>query len=414
MLIFVPKSLKAMKPIAIFTLTSPLHDEEAVEAATREFLGGLELDYDYCGPDYYDYCNHSVDLIYVRTGGTEGVFKGLLPDLQKLGAHTFYLLTSGKSNSLAASMEILSFLRQQNLRGEIIHGSAEYIRQRVSLLARVGEARRRLSGCRLGIIGQPSDWLISSGYDSEIIRQKLGIELVRLKMSELLAKMGPMSPMRPIGLVSAMSPMDTMNLEGEAGRALILQALREVVAEHLLQGFTLRCFDLLTAIRNTGCMALATLNAEGLVAGCEGDVPSMLSMMIIRSLTGVSGFQANPARVDLETGELLFAHCTIPLDMVERYETTTHFESGIGIGIRGYMKEGAVTIFKVAGDLSRIFIAEGRLVRNEAKPDLCRTQQIIQLDDPSQARYFLTNPIGNHHIIVPGQHKKELEQILQI
>ena len=132
-------------------------------------------------------------------------------------------------------------------------------------------------------------------------------------------------------------------------------------------------------------------------------------MMIARSLIAVSGFQANPATINPETGELLFAHCTIPLDMVERYELDTHFESGIGTAIRGYMKPGPVTIFKVSGDLSRHFIAEGELVRNQAKPDLCRTQQVIQLADPSQAGYFLTNPIGNHHIILPGHLKTLLE-----
>lgn len=403
-----------MKPTAIFTLTSPLHDERSVEAATREFLGGLNLDFDFCGSNYYKYGQHAVDLIYVRTGGTEGVFKGLLPDLKNKGARCFYLLTSGKSNSLAASMEILSYLRQHQLRGEVIHGSAEYIRKRVSLLARVGEARRRLQGCRLGIIGQPSDWLISSVYDSEKIKQKLEMELVSVPMSRLLEKLRPTTPMRPLNAVSSTAPVcPSSSLEGEEGRALILETLRQVVADYQLQGFTLRCFDLLTAIRNTGCMALAQLNAEGMVAGCEGDVPAMLSMMIIRSLTGVSGFQANPARVNPETGELLFAHCTIPLDMVEHYELDTHFESGIGVGIRGYMKEGPVTVFKVSGDLSRQFVAEGRLVRSEAKPGLCRTQQVIQLDDPSQARYFLTNPIGNHHIIVAGRHREELEEILQ-
>ena len=99
--------------------------------------------------------------------------------------------------------------------------------------------------------------------------------------------------------------------------------------------------------------------------------------------------------------------------MVERYEFDTHFESGIGVGIRGYMKEGAVTVFKVSGDLSRSFIAEGTLVRNQSKPDLCRTQQVIQLSDTSQVSYFLTNPIGNHHIIVPGCWKSLLEEILK-
>jgi L-fucose isomerase-like protein len=195
------------------------------------------------------------------------------------------------------------------------------------------------------------------------------------------------------------------------GAQRIYLALKKVVADHRLQGFTLRCFDLLTAVRNTGCLALAKLNAEGIVAGCEGDVPAALSMMVARSLLGVSGFQANPSTIDPETGEMLFAHCTIPLNMVERYEFDTHYESGIGVGIRGYMKEGPVTIFKLSGDLSRSFIAEGELLANQAKPDLCRTQQVIRLADPSQASYFLTNPIGNHHIVLPGHHRALLEEM---
>ena len=136
--------------------------------------------------------------------------------------------------------------------------------------------------------------------------------------------------------------------------------------------------------------------------------------MIAQKVAGVSGFQANPARIDPETGEMVFAHCTIPFNMVERYELDTHYESGIGVGIRGYMKEGPVTIFKVSGDLSRCFIEEGELIRNQAEADLCRTQQIIRLDDPAKASYFLTAPIGNHHIILPGHHREVLEQLLSI
>ena len=106
------------------------------------------------------------------------------------------------------------------------------------------------------------------------------------------------------------------------------------------------------------------------------------------------------------------AHCTIPLNMVERYELDTHFESGIGVGIRGYMKEGPVTLFKVSGDLSRHFIAEGELIRNQSEPDLCRTQQVIRLSDARQTHYFLTDPIGNHHIVLPGHHRELLENFL--
>lgn len=408
--------------IAIYTLTSELHDEKAVGAVTQEFLGSLRIAYTLKGSDYADYGCHPLSLIYVRTGGTEGIFRRLLPQLRRQSQAPFYLLTSGKSNSLAASMEILSFLQQNGLQGEIIHGSADYISRRLQILAKVNEARQKLVGCRLGIIGQPSDWLISSTVEPTIVKESLGIELMEIPMDELLRAIDetPESMVNdPLGqstlATNGTQELQSSNIKGMEALPManrIYGALRTVVDRYDLQGFTLRCFDLLTAVHNTGCMALARLNSEGIVAGCEGDVPAMLSMMIVQSLLGVSGFQANPASINPETGEMLFAHCTIPLNMVEHYELDTHFESGIGIGIRGYMKEGPVTIFKVSGDLSRNFIAEGQLVRNQSKPDLCRTQQVIQLADSRLTDYFLTRPIGNHHIILPGHHQELLKNFI--
>ena len=394
--------------IAIYTLTSELHDEQAVGAVTQAFLNSLDITYEFKGSNYADYGTHSLDLIYVRTGGTEGIFKRLLLELQVKSDRTFYLLTSGKSNSLAASMEILSYLRQNDFKGEIIHGNADYFSKRIKLLAKVGESRKSLKGCRLGVIGEPSDWLISSHADKEAVMQRLGISLIDIPIQELLDILA-VTPLRD----TDEQPSDDTVKNSLPVANQIYDALKTLIERHQLQGFTIRCFDLLTAVHNTGCLALAKLNAEGIVAGCEGDVPAMLSMKIAQSLIGVSGFQANPASVNPETGELLFAHCTIPFNMVERYEFDTHFESGIGVGIRGYMKEGPVTIFKVSGDLSRSFIEEGQLIRNQAKPDLCRTQQIIQLSHPNQASYFLTSPIGNHHIILPGHHQELFEEIVR-
>ena len=384
-----------------------MHDEKAVSAVTREFLESIGVEHELKGSDYSDYGTDTLSLIYVRTGGTEGIFKRLLPELQAKSKQPFYLLTSGKSNSLAASMEILSYLRQHDIRGEIIHGSTTYIAQRIQLLEMIGRARKKLQGARLGIIGEPSDWLISSHADKKTVLEHLGIELVDIPMQKLLDTIGKKSD----EAVQAASDIETIQ-QAIPGALGIYEALKAMVDAYQLQGFTLRCFDLLTAVKNTGCLALAKLNSEGYVAGCEGDVPAMLSMMIVRALLGVSGFQANPSNINPETGEMLFAHCTIPFDMVEEYELDTHFESGIGVGIRGFMKEGAVTIFKLSGDLSRYFVAEGTLVRNQAKPDLCRTQQVIELSDKSQAAYFMKNPIGNHHIIMPGYQRDLINGLL--
>ena len=159
-----------MAQTAIFTLTSELHDEQAVDAVTKDFLDSLGIDHLFKGSDYSDYGRHTLNLIFVRTGGTEGIFKGLFPELREKSDRPFYLLTSGKSNSLAASMEILSYLRQNHFSGEIIHGSPEYISSRIILLQKVEGARKKMDGCRLGVIGKPSDWLISSYADYGIVK----------------------------------------------------------------------------------------------------------------------------------------------------------------------------------------------------------------------------------------------------
>lgn len=421
-----------MQTINIYTLTSPLHDEQAVNKATEAFLAALGLGHTMKGSRFDDYGGGGLDLIYVRTGGAEGIIKPLLPLLQARSAQPIYLLTSGQNNSLAASMEILAYLRQHDMRGEILHGEADYIRRRVRLLATVEQARRRLRGQRLGVVGQPSDWLIASGIDREAVKQRLGIEFVDIPMEEVLethAKVTAQSSQtasdaEDMGTEAAAGKHENLvaELAGHApggavrsalpGALHIYQTLKEVVARHRLQGFSIRCFDLLTAVHNTGCVALALLNGEGVTAGCEGDLPSLLSMSVSQALTGLTGFQANPARIHPQSGELLFAHCTIPFNMVGRYELDTHFESGIGVGVRGYMAEGPVTLFKLSGMLDRFFAAEGTLVRSQGEENLCRTQQVIRLDNPEAARYFLTDPIGNHHIILPGHCRALLEEFL--
>ena len=398
--------------IAIHTLTSALHDESAVAAVTREFLGSLKLDLDLRGADYSDYGTADLDLIYVRTGGTEGVFKPLLPQILAATDQPVYLLTSGKSNSLAASMEILSYLRQQGIKGEILHGTPQYIAGRIRTLEQIERARKSLKGLRLGVVGKPSDWLIASGVDYGKVREKTGIEILDIPMEELMATLDQYPEDPTAARIACGTPLlDAAQKVKDAapGAHRIYLALRDLVGKYRLSGLTLRCFDLLGTVRNTGCLGLAKLNAEGIVATCEGDIPAMLSMVIGRALTGVSGFQANPSRLDPETGEVLFAHCTVPLDMVTRYVFDTHFESGIGMGIRGHLQEGPVTVFKVAGDFSRHFAEEGTLLRNQSQPDLCRTQVVLRLPETD---YFLKNPIGNHHIILPGHVKALLDALL--
>lgn len=402
-------SLFFIMAIRIYTITSGLHDEESVKAISDSFLGEVfpEGNYEFKGADFSDFGSGSLDLIYVRTGGAEGIFKSLLPEMLAKGVGRFYLLTSGKSNSLAASLEILSYLRQQGLKGEVLHGSADYLRHRISLIGTAADARKKLHGMRLGVVGQPSDWLISSHADATSVMDKIGAKIVEVPMEDLLKEI-PLADGSP---APKEEPMADNVRKAYPGAVQVYNALKVLVEKYQLDAFTLRCFDLLTTVGNTGCLALASFNSDGIPAACEGDVPALLSMMISYALTGCTGFQANPARIDVQEGKMLFAHCTIPFNMVSNWQYDTHFESGIGVGIHGEFPEGPVTVFKVSGRMDRFFVSEGELLYNQYEDNLCRTQIAIQIP-PEDAAYFLKDPIGNHHIIIPGHHKELIQELL--
>ena len=186
-------------------------------------------------------------------------------------------------------------------------------------------------------------------------------------------------------------------------------ALDRLVERYGLGGLSVRCFDLLERVKTTGCLGLAVLNARGIYGGCEGDLPSLVSMVILGEVSGQPAFMCNPSRMDLEQGEMVLAHCTLPLNMPEQMELKTHFESDIGVAIAGQIPEDEITVFKISGDLREYYVDGGRILKNMQDPTLCRTQIKVKL---SSYDYFLERPISNHHVICCGDCRQALNYFL--
>lgn len=400
----------------LYSFTSGLHSETVAEPADERFIQDIEEAlgeaFEFGSTDFSEYSRTRNNIIYVRTGGTEGIFKSIFCKEGSLNipdGMPVRLLTSGKSNSLAASMEIISFLNRTGWPGEILHGSAEEIALRLrDGFTKGGKSHvkeygmgRILEGYKVGVIGKPSDWLISSDVDYAVAKERLGVEIVDIDINELvgLAEEPDRKWLEGLKLNPPNKPKFGKSISGKdfSGSMDIYCAMKTLVERYGLAGVSLRCFDLLTALGNTGCMALAILNSQGVVATCEGDIPTLLSMCIAHQKFGISGFQANLSRIDGD--KMLFAHCTVPLNMVEEYSYDTHFESGIGVAVHGVLPAGAARIFKLSPDCSEMFLEDVEILENQYNDCLCRTQ--ILVDAPGLADYFLRSPIGNHHVIIP-------------
>lgn len=326
-------------------------------------------------------------VVAVLSGGTEAQFVELVRENKIDLKRPVYLLVSGYSNSLAAALEILSFIRQREGIGKIMQHAKDTIFPDVNEtdsltrhpLEKVLHGDKKI---RLGVIGAPSDWLIASSVNYKDVLKQMNAELVDV----------------PIGEVTALGEVDP----GMKGAEAIYECLKGIIAKHQLDGITIRCFDLLKTVKNTGCIAVSKLNDEGIPASCESDIPMLLTMVACKKLTGEPGFMVNPARIQ-QDGQMLLAHCTIPLKMTNKHEYTTHFESGIGVAIHGELPTGDYTLVKLSGDMKRLLAVNVTLTKCQYESNLCRTQVWIQ-STPIVSQYFLTSPIANHHLLIRGHH----------
>ena len=134
-------------------------------------------------------------LVYIASGGSEGFFKEILPRIKD---RPCYLLASNDSNSLAASMEILSYLQQHGYAGEILHGDDAAVAARIRALSAAVKAKAALSGLRIGVVGKPSDWLIASDCDEKAYADKLGAKVVGIPMEELIGAVADKMGFNPL------------------------------------------------------------------------------------------------------------------------------------------------------------------------------------------------------------------------
>lgn len=396
-----------MNRIEVLPHASSIHDTAELDALKSKLLDDLRAVAEFKIEEVKKPSGDCLAVLLVLTGGVErDVLKTVaqLPPPSILIAHPGY-------NSLPASLEILARIRRDGGEGRILFGDAAVIVPELQLELVLASAWKALRFSRIGLIGEPSEWLIASDVDSAFLKGRLAVDLVTVDMKELMDNIRSATVSR--------KELAAFTREAEAivgpkpddirEAITVYRGLRALVDEHRLAACSVRCFDLVTDLHTTGCYALSRLNDEGIPAGCEGDLQSLFSLYIASLLSGQVAFMGNIASLDLENHIVGLAHCMCPLSMAMHYTVYTHFESDLGIGISGTFPEGAYTMFRLGGErLDHLFVREGQLEDSEFRNDLCRTQLSIRMSEPIDE--LLHSPLGNHHILIPGHHREAIER----
>lgn len=402
--------------INLITFASILQKQATVRSSHETILNELEKYFTVNFVDYRDMhrlTDRDFSLIFIATGGVERM---VIQHFESLPRPTI-LLADGMQNSLAAALEISTWLRGRGIKSEILHGELSETIKRIFVLHSDFQAQLQLKGMRIGVIGTPASWLIASNADYLLAKRRWGIEYVDIPLERVCERYNRTTD-DEVGDACAQLAARALACRDATPEDMLkamrlYHALKAVIREENLSAITLNCFRLVEMTGTTGCLALALLNDEGIVAGCEGDLQSVFTMLVVKALTGKPCFMANPSMINARTNEIVLSHCTVGLRQTEQFIIRNHFETESSIGIQGILPTGDVTLVKCGGEsLDEYYLSTGTLTENTNYINMCRTQVRVRLNTP--AKYFLQNPLGNHHILLFGNYEIMLNEFLQL
>ena len=339
-------------------------------------------------------------VLVIASGGTER----LAQTAATRAKCPVLLVCDHQKNSLAASIEIHAEIKKHQPVKLLYIKDREKARTEFNSFFRVIHALEQVNLSRIGIIGEPSHWLLTSdglnGFGSfqtkleKIPIRELLENFENIKDAETKRKLESIRKTYGKISVSDKSLSDSI-------KAYL--AIKRIIEKYRLNAITIKCFDLLEH-GFTACMAMSFLNDEGLTAGCEGDLHAVFSMIAGQHLGAGPVWMANPSSIDPEENTLTLAHCTIAsnmLDNLQQADLTTHMESDISTAISGPLKKQEVTVFRSGGRFEEICAIKGLIIdTNMNNQQLCRTQAVIKSESPVSK--WLEQTPGNHQVLVYG------------
>lgn len=367
---------------------SELANPKVFEKKASEFLTKLANEFEIEGGVFVssksetrevDFKDVDVIVLYPLTGGTENPLKEFAYYRKPI-----ILFGDPFNNSIAAAIELREYFRDRLIPATLVKTFDE-LKAAILGYEDMREIVDRFLGFRLGLIGRTSIWLINEKFELPYVHISLKkfyeyyestTEAEGWKaVEEIIAKAKEIKEPQREDLV-------------KAGRIYV--ALKKIIEDYNLDGFAIGCFEMLNKLKATPCLALAMLNAEGIPAACEGELNSLLGMMLIRKFFDKPAFMGNIA--DYGESHIILTHCTAPL--ISDYILRSHFESGKGVGVAVGLPKGKASLLKIRG--RKAVVAGVEVVEQERSEHRCRTQMKLKIEE---AKDFIDGTLGNHHLL---------------
>ena len=277
----------------------------------------------------------------------------------------------------------------------------------------------------LSAAAQPTFGIQSLIRDPEILRQKYGLEVIKLPFYEIVKYMDQVTDeeAKPIADRIIAGSSDTkVNTEWFLNDIKYYLAAKKMMEVYQCNAFTTACHELCTSEipqnrKFTPCMCHSLLKDEGIPSGCEEDLNALTAMIIMQYLGNRPCFMGNPNH---ETDELLRIHHAVPALQMNGYGTKNlsyKLWAFTGQGFGGKLQidftendEDKVTLgrFNPMGDT--MCVKTGEVIRTEYDDVYCSPYYYIQMDDARHYMHTLAG-FGHHQVLAFGDYVKQLKEL---
>jgi hypothetical protein len=202
----------------------------------------------------------------------------------------------------------------------------------------------------------------------------------------------------------------------ETSAAMYL-GMKAVLAKHSANAITVNCLGGFYGghIHAYPCLGFHELNNEGLIGGCECDVRSTATMVIVNALTqGRPGYISDPV-IDTAKRQIIYAHCVAhnkafgPQGATNPYTIMTHSEDRQGASIRSVLPVGYMTTsLEIDGGRKQILFHQAKAVGNDPDDRACRTKLCGEPVGDIEKLFTLWDAWGWHRVTAYGDLKKPI------
>jgi L-fucose isomerase len=339
-----------------------------------------------------------------------------------------------EQNGIVGAAIVRGALEDAGVRAKLVHGlpSDPATMARIAVLCRGIAAATKLRNTKIGVGGGRSMGMYAAHVDPTVVRRMFGVEIDFWEQVELigLAQAYPQPEVNElVAWVHREFGAVTAKPEVVEAQARMYLALRDLARLREYDALCVKCLPELPACHTTFCMAIALLNdrsdhagpKEAMVCGCEADVNAVLTMQILKTLSGGPVMFADVLKLERERNEVGMANCgSSATDFAKSRKDVRWVKEGLrefdwkmgGACPQYITRAGRITLAR----LSRVdgqyemLIAGGRTVEYPreklAEINAQHPQSWVRLDCPIDT--FLENLRSNHVHFAFGDLVEEL------